>query len=93
MKDRATLQKKLQWKIGRRTGPDADAQREEEEEEKEPVHRQGTSTSASQNVCPQLYQPQMMRAFEKKVKKKVKTGSPWDFSAFHKGNKREKMTN
>lgn len=43
---------------------------------------------APQGTCPQLYQPKMMRAFENKVKKKVKSGNAWDFSTFHKGNKK-----
>jgi hypothetical protein len=48
-----------------------------------PAQALGTHSSVQSS---QLLQPHTMRAFEKNLKKKIKSSEPFDFSAMYKGN-------
>ena len=44
---------------------------------------------SAKSVCVQqarLFQPRVMKAFEKDLKKKTKSSKPWDFSTYYNGN-------
>jgi hypothetical protein len=83
VKERTILQKRVQRKM-KRTAVNADD--EAAASSSSDVAALSQVPFAPQGTCPQLYQPKMMRAFENKVKKKIKSGNAWDFSTFHKGN-------
>lgn len=57
------------------------------------THKKKESLSSSLRAVPttpsscQMLQPQMMRALEKDLKKKVKNCPQWDFSTYYNGNK------